>query len=52
MKKNLRKIFDKNSSGQINKWSNYFEIYERSFEKFVGSEVVIVEFGVFQGGGH
>lgn len=34
----------------INKWKHYFEIYERHFARFRGTDVHVVEFGVSHGG--
>lgn len=46
----LEKYFAGNTARQINKWSHYFEIYERHFSRFRGTDVHVVEFGVYQGG--
>ena len=46
----LEKYFTDNTGGLINKWKHYFEIYERHFSRFRGTEVNILEFGVSQGG--
>jgi len=32
------------------KWKHYFEIYDRHFSKYRGTDVHVVEFGVFHGG--
>jgi len=39
-----------NIEGLLQKWKHYFEIYERHFSRFVGTDVRIVEIGVFKGG--
>ena len=47
--KNLIKAF-KNSPRYSIKWSNYFEIYENIFQKFVNKKIKIVEIGIGDGG--
>lgn len=37
----------KKSSG---KWSNYFDIYEKHFEKFLGKKINLLEIGISKGG--
>lgn len=32
------------------KWQHYFDIYDRHFSRFRGTDVHVLEFGVFQGG--
>ena len=40
-----------NNKGRlINKWSNYFDVYEKHFSRFVDKEIVILEIGVSHGG--
>jgi hypothetical protein len=47
----LERYFDAHTDGPgIEKWRHYFEIYDRHFAKFVGSEVYVVEVGVSSGG--
>lgn len=46
----LVKYFDQNESNLIHKWLHYFDIYHKHFEKFVGKDVVVLEFGVSHGG--
>lgn len=46
----LERYFTNNTENLIKKWKHYFEIYDRHFSKFRGTEVHILEFGVFQGG--
>lgn len=46
----LERYFTENTGKQIHKWKHYFEIYDRHFSRFRGTEVHIVEFGVSQGG--
>lgn len=37
-------------SRRLNKWHHYFNIYERHLSRFRGTECVLLEFGVFDGG--
>lgn len=47
----LLNYFDSHQQGAgIWKWRHYFDIYQRHFEKFVGTEVHIAEVGVYSGG--
>ena len=46
----LEKYFTDNNDRLIDKWSNYFDIYDRYFSPFRGKEIVLVEIGIFQGG--
>jgi len=46
----LQAFFEANSGHLIHKWMHYFEIYERHFARFRGSDVHVLEFGVSQGG--
>ena len=46
----LEKYFAKNTGRLIHKWKHYFEIYDRHFSRFRGSNVHVVEFGVSHGG--
>ena len=46
----LEQYFRNNDSHLIHKWMHYFEIYHRHFERFRGRPVVVLEFGVNQGG--
>jgi Methyltransferase domain len=46
----LEKHFTENTGRLIHKWKHYFEIYDRHFARFRGTDVHIVEFGVSQGG--
>ena len=45
----LREIFE-NLDLHCSKWDNYFDVYEKHFEKFIGKSPVIVEVGICQGG--
>lgn len=46
----LEHFFQSNAGRLIQKWGHYFDIYDRHLAKFRGTEVHVVEFGVFQGG--
>jgi hypothetical protein len=46
----LEEYFRNNESRLIHKWMHYFDIYHRHFERFRGRPVVVLEFGVNQGG--
>lgn len=46
----LEKYFRTNKKKLIHKWVHYFDIYHRHFERFRGKRVVVLEFGVNQGG--
>lgn len=46
----LEKFFTENAGKLIHKWKHYFEIYDRHFSRFRGTDVHVVEFGVSQGG--
>ncbi|WP_019624425.1 class I SAM-dependent methyltransferase [Thioalkalivibrio thiocyanoxidans] len=46
----LERLFFENTGRLIHKWRHYFEIYDRHFSRFRGTDVHVVEFGVSQGG--
>jgi hypothetical protein len=46
----LEKHFTENTGKLIHKWKHYFEIYDRHFSRFRGTDVHVVELGVYQGG--
>lgn len=46
----LEKYFTENTGKLIHKWKHYFEIYDRHFSRFRGTDVHLVEFGISQGG--
>ncbi len=46
----LEKYFEANDGRLIHKLMHYFEIYERHFARFRGTDVHVLEFGVSQGG--
>ncbi len=46
----LEKYFTENTGNLIHKWKHYFEVYDRHFSRFRGTDVHVVEFGVSHGG--
>lgn len=47
----LRDFFESRKTGRgIWKWNHYFDAYHRHFGKFVGSNVNVLEIGVYSGG--
>ena len=46
----LEQYVSENTENEIGKWKHYFEIYDKHFSRFRGTEVYLVEFGVNQGG--
>ena len=46
---NLKKSFNTSPRYSI-KWSNYFDIYEDLFKKFINKKIKIVEIGIGDGG--
>jgi hypothetical protein len=46
----LEAYFNDNKKRVIDKWSHYFEAYDRHFSKYRGKEIVLLEIGTFQGG--
>lgn len=46
----LQKYFNNNTGRTLNKWSHYFEIYDRHFSKYRGKPIVLLEIGTFHGG--
>lgn len=46
----LQRYYERNEERLINKWHHYFDIYDRHFSRFRGTEVHVVEFGVWHGG--
>ena len=51
MKQNpLEKYFRQNKGKLIHKWLHYFDIYDHHFSKYRKKDIVVLEFGVFQGG--
>ena len=48
--KTVRELFYSHTGSLVHKWDHYLDIYQRHFEKFQGKDVVIVEFGISDGG--
>ncbi|RKR80851.1 methyltransferase family protein [Mucilaginibacter gracilis] len=46
----LQNYFNNNTGRVINKWSQYFDVYDRHFSKYRGKDIVILEIGTFHGG--
>jgi hypothetical protein len=46
----LKRHFSENSKRIIQKWDHYFDVYDRHFSRFRGTDVHVVEFGVSHGG--
>lgn len=46
----LEKYFLNNTRNIIDKWKHYFEIYDRHLSKYRGTDVHIMEIGVYHGG--
>jgi len=46
----LQRYFEQNRNREINKWTHYFDVYEKHFSRYRNKEVIILEVGVFQGG--
>jgi hypothetical protein len=46
----LEKYFAEHTGRLIHKWQHYFEIYDRHFSRYRGTDVHVVEFGVSHGG--
>tara|TARA_Y100001935_G_scaffold34087_1_gene27299 strand:+ start:342 stop:1109 length:768 start_codon:yes stop_codon:yes gene_type:complete len=46
----FERYFKRNSKNLIFKWSHYFEIYEKHFNRFKNKDIVLVEVGIYNGG--
>lgn len=46
----LEKYFRQNDKKLIEKWTHYFDVYDRHFSRFRDKDIVILEIGVSQGG--
>lgn len=46
----LLQYFETSDHRLIHKWIHYFEIYDRHFARFRGTDVCIVEIGIYHGG--
>ena len=48
-KSDLEIYFENNEKRLIHKWNHYFDIYERHFNRYRNTDVVILEIGVYNG---
>ena len=46
----LERYFKENTNRATCKWMHYFDIYDRYFSRYRGTDVSVIEFGVAQGG--
>jgi hypothetical protein len=46
----LETYFNNNTGRIIDKWTHYFEVYDKHFSKFRGKEIILLEIGTFYGG--
>lgn len=46
----LQRFFETNTGRLLHKWKHYFEVYDRHFSRFRGTDVHVLEFGVSHGG--
>lgn len=46
----LEIYFQENTKRELDKWSQYFDIYDRHFQRFRDKEIVLLEVGVSHGG--
>jgi len=46
----LEIYFQENTKRELDKWSQYFDIYHRHFQRFRNKEIVLLEVGVSHGG--
>lgn len=46
----LEKLFYTKLNKESNKWSNYFDIYHRHFDKFLDKKINLLEIGIAHGG--
>ena len=46
----LELYFRNNNKRLIDKWTHYFDIYDRYFSRYRNKDIVVLEIGVFQGG--
>lgn len=47
---NFENLFYNTLSKKSSKWSNYFEIYHKHFDKFLNKEITLLEIGIAKGG--
>lgn len=50
MKSKLEELFYNGLSKNTNKWSNYFNIYQKHFDKFLNRSINLLEIGIAEGG--
>lgn len=50
MKSKLEELFYNGLSKNANKWSNYFNIYQKHFDKFLNRSINLLEIGIAEGG--
>ena len=48
--RNLKEIFESHSGRLLHKWDHYFEVYERYFARYRGTNANILEIGISHGG--
>lgn len=48
--KTFREIFNLHNGRLVHKWDHYFEIYDKFFSKYIGTEVNFMEIGISHGG--
>lgn len=46
----LQSIFDNHTDKFSGKWTNYFEVYDRYLQRYIGKEFTLLEIGVSNGG--
>lgn len=46
----FEEYFTNNNGNVVQKWSNYFAVYEQHFNRFKGKDIVLLEIGVSEGG--
>lgn len=46
----LQAYFERNPGRLMRKWTHYFDVYHRHFERYRGTDCTFVEFGVYHGG--
>jgi len=46
----LERYFSENTGRLIHKWHHFFDIYDRHFSRFRGTDVTVVEVGIYHGG--
>ena len=46
----LQRYFESNTRNRVHKWTHYFEIYDQYFSRYRGTDVHLLEIGVYHGG--